>query len=169
MAFEVETGSGSSSATSLVSIAVADERLGEVSAWGSKTTQQKQNLLNDASEYLANNFDWKGHIVRNNQALPWPRAYVFDRECRLVASNIVPQNIQLAVCEVVKITLSGDDLLPAEKPGIVEESIGAGDGAVQRTVKYQTTKQTAKVYPRVLSLLEGFIECGGGSFKLRRA
>lgn len=168
MAFEVETGSGSSSATSLVSVAVADERLAGVAAWGVKNTSQKQDLCNEMSEYISLNFNWRGQIRRHTQALAWPRVCVVDNEARVIAADSVPLLVQYAVCEAIKVTLAGDDLLPAEKSGIKKESVGAGDGAATKSVEYFGEKRVVKDYPRITSLLAGYVLNMGGVFQLRR-
>ncbi|MEG1707128.1 MAG: hypothetical protein RR285_00280 [Acinetobacter sp.] len=65
-------------------------------SWVSLTDQEKQASLIQSTFLLDSSFDWSGTISTNEQELRWPRAGVYDRDDRLIPSDIIPNQIKQA-------------------------------------------------------------------------
>ena len=107
MAFIVETGSGVSNATSFTSVAYADAYHDDRNnaAWAGLSTDVKQGLLIQATDYLHNAavYPWKGKPATTSQALAWPRTGVTETYGNPVASNVVPDKVQQATADLALI------------------------------------------------------------------
>lgn len=161
MALVVETGSGSSTAESYVSVAEADTYNANVkrsASWAKAGTDQKEQALRVATQYLETAFggSWSGLRNSGTQSLSWPRFGVFSDGVRLDSATI-PQNLRRATVEIACRFLDGgeEDLVP-------DVSSGAGDvkaesvkvGAIEVETQYQGSAKPAKRFPFVRRLLE---------------
>jgi hypothetical protein len=88
----VETGSGSASANTFVSledaVAFADTLL-FIDAWDALGADRQEVLLLEAARWL-NRFTWRGAPSTTTQALAWPREDVTDRDHRPIARDTIP-------------------------------------------------------------------------------
>jgi hypothetical protein len=104
VAFTVETGAGLSDATSLTSVAYADAYHDDRNnaAWALLTTDVKQGLLIQATDYLHNAavYPWKGRPTTTTQSLAWPRTGVTETYGNPVATNVVPDKVQQATADL---------------------------------------------------------------------
>lgn len=105
MAFEIETGSGSSTANSYVSVSDADTfhlDRGNLAWEELPDDETKQSLLVKASDFLNNveAFPWRGIRKTAGQSLAWPRVGVQEAHGQLVADNAVPLLVKRAACEL---------------------------------------------------------------------
>lgn len=99
----VETGAVVLGADSYVTISQADEYLaarGRDAEWAALTDTAKEARLIMATQYLDAAVRWRGVIVRDAQALGWPRFDVVDRESRAIASDVVPAPVRAATIEI---------------------------------------------------------------------
>ena len=106
MAFVVENGSGNPAATSYLSIEEANDILAlniHITAeWAALVDADKERLLAWASRYLDERTRWFGHRVNEASGLRWPRVGVIDRDGLLIASTVIPQQLNVAVAEMAR-------------------------------------------------------------------
>lgn len=99
-----EDGTGLSNSNSYISLAEADQYFAThpyyADNWSDMGDPDKEMLLMMATQSLDSLMIWRGSIVSVTQALSWPRTGVYDNEGRLIASNIVPQNVKWATAEM---------------------------------------------------------------------
>jgi hypothetical protein len=166
MAFEVETGSGSSTANSYLSVADADTYHNDHSGstdWNGAATADKEKALRLATQYLDIKHDgkWQGYRSNQNQALAWPRSNVADNDGYYYGSDEIPQRLKDAVAELALRVIQGDTLLDdISKPGTIKsKSVKAGP--VQKTTEYVGGMFQVKKYPLIEGLIQHLIESTG--------
>ena len=76
-------------------LAILADTVGSES-WILLTDQEKQASLVQSTFLLDSSFNWAGTISTNEQELRWPRSNVYDRDDRLVPSDIIPNQIKQA-------------------------------------------------------------------------
>ncbi len=67
----------------------------------------KERALKSSTQLL-NREPYSGAITSNTQALAWPRASIYDREGRALASNTIPADIENATAELALSLLQYD-------------------------------------------------------------
>lgn len=163
MAIIVEDGTGLSNSNSYGSYA------GFLAYWAdrgftpTRTQQQIESDLIISTQYIDLNNTFKGCIVADNQALAWPRQGVYDKEGRLIASDVVPTQIANAVYEYAK--RQGDaDLQPDEPAGQNGEikSERKKVGSLEKEIVYQDSSaySTITAYPMADKWLSGLTVSG---------
>lgn len=65
-------------------------------SWLSLDENAKNASLIQSTQTLDASFDWAGAIASDTQDLRWPRAGVYDRDGRSIASDIIPNAIKNA-------------------------------------------------------------------------
>lgn len=134
MAIVVETGSGSATGESYISVTDADTYHSDRgnTSWATLTTAVKEQNLRKATEYMLQQYRnrWKGVRMTSTQALDWPRAYVYleavvtgaNQEFpNLVADNIVPTEVKRACAELALKSYSAELLSDTERATIREK------------------------------------------------
>lgn len=109
MALVVETGSGSATAESYVSVVDADTYHADRgnTAWAALATAAKEQALRKGTDFMIQSYRhrWKGTRVTTTQALDWPRADVqidvgsYSVYSNFIANNIVPVEVMRACAE----------------------------------------------------------------------
>lgn len=163
MAFEVETGAGSATATSYCSVAFADtyHAKNRISAatWAALSTANKQYRLETATELLDRACEWEGQPsedIPDEQALQWPRYGCVDRNGWAVDSNVIPEDLKRATADLAY-RLQVADLDKDPTRGISE--IKAGEVGIV----FDPTR-TQPVLPRsVKEYLRSFLRNGGSA------
>jgi len=156
MNFEIETGTGSSTATSYASVA------NYTSYWLDRgetivdADASIQAWLNIATEYIDNAYTFTGNVATQDQALEWPRYGVYDKFGKEIVSNTVPSSLIKAVCYLAKQAKSND--LNKVNTGL--KSINYGP--VSKTFS-SNSSETA--YPYIDTLLKYYLVYGN---KLQR-
>jgi len=110
MTFEVETGSGSTTATSYASVATADDYHSirpEESTWAALTTEQKQERLMLATALLDERLEWHGAKRVTASALRWPRSGLVDRDGVDVSDLSIPTRLAWATAELARLLTAG--------------------------------------------------------------
>lgn len=144
--FVVEDGTGLSNATSLTSVEVLNQWLENTGRTLTATDDQKKVLLNNATEYLCNNYNYLGYKVKDTQALCFPRSGVVVENVT-IANDSVPGEIQKACC-FLAYTASTEDIytnssnIQSESWGPV--SITYKDGSANKS--YQQLTLLVKKY-----------------------
>lgn len=182
LAFIVETGSGSSTATSLTTTAFVDDYVATFypanTTWAALATGDKEQTLIRATQSLSLLFctRWKGQQVQFEQALDWPRYPVEDLNGYLVDATSIPEAVARAVAELA--------ILDAEGFVVIAQSTTAGAAIVKRTTKklgpLESTIEyaegsgtitpgvvTDKVVPKLRHILCHLLEGAGSGFAER--
>lgn len=159
MAFTPETGDGLAEANSYVSVADADSYhlLRNNTAWAALNSTVKQASLVYATAYVDANFSWPGVIVREEQALGWPRYDARDDESRLLTG--VPRKLSEAVCELALIHSSTEALNSTyDRGGAVKaESVGPV------SIEYFDGAPAGVTYPFLVDMLSAITLGGSGT------
>lgn len=102
MPLVVEDGTGLAAADAYISVADADTYFlaSANSTWAAATIPDKEVAIVKATRYMEKRFGtkWKGQIASSEQALGWPRRYVYDERGTELA-NQVPVQIARACAE----------------------------------------------------------------------
>lgn len=170
MALITETGAGLPDAESYCTVAFADAHNAArgATAWAALTTEQKEQRLRLATEYMVQEYrlKWAGWRATATQALDWPRAYVPRRDVGdYYASNIVPLEAQRACAELANRVVPGVRLLADQGREVMEQTVGP------ITTKYAQGSGQATRYAGVDALLGPLLlaERGGSTMRLVRA
>lgn len=120
--FEVETGTGSSTATSYVSVEdatdIIDTNIHAASSWGALSLDSQQKLLSWASRYLDQHAIWEGVKTVEASALRWPRTGVCDRDGILIGPNTIPQQLKEATAEMARYLIDTDRSVERDQDAI---------------------------------------------------
>lgn len=170
MALEVETGSASPTAESFASVSFCDTyhaKRGNTE-WAALTEEEKEIRLRRGTEFIAliGQGRWKGEVVSEDQALPWPRYDVYDEEGVYIPHDSIPIALQRATAEAA--LRASDDLLPDVESGVIEEE-QIKVGPIEERIKYVRGKQQTAVYQKIYALLKGLMTSGLGSVYLERS
>ena len=170
MALVTETGAGSATGESYISVTDADTYHSDrgQTTWAVLTTAQKEQNLRKATEYMLQMYRqrWKG--VRNTatQALDWPRSYVYlepvitgaNQEFpNLVASNIVPTEVKRA-CAELALKSSAATLLEDQSRSKIKTQVGT------ISVEYDKSAPLAKKYASIDAMLRPYFEASASGF-----
>lgn len=165
MALVTETGTGSATAESYISVASADTYHSDrgSTAWAALTTAVKEQSLRKATEYMLQMYRnrWKGVRVFITQALDWPRSDVqidpgngpYAVYSNYVASNIVPVEVARA-CAEYALRASTAKLLDDLTQGVVSEQIGP------ISTTYDKFSSQSVRYPAVDAVLAPYLMAG---------
>lgn len=114
MSLIVEDGTGLPNAESYISVSSADDyhaKRGNA-AWAALDAAAKEAFLRRGTEYIDAVYTFKGHRLKDGQALAWPR----DVEG-------VPMAVQRATAELALRAINGD-LMPDSGPQVKSETVG---------------------------------------------
>lgn len=175
MALVVETGTGSATGESYISVTDADTYHSDRgnATWATLTTAVKEQNLRKATEYMLQQYRirWKGVRMTSTQALDWPRAYVYleavvtgaNQEFpNLVADNIVPVEVKRA-CAELALKASSAELLADTERATIREKVDVIE------VEYDKNATQEKKYTAIEYMLHPyFLEVGGFVHKVFR-
>lgn len=108
----VEDGSGvtgANSYTTISGVGVYATNYGYTD-WTDATTTVKEQSLMRAMRYMEG-LSWKGVKYDQEQALEFPRSELYDKDERLVASDVVPTAVVEALCEACVLCLPDSDIV----------------------------------------------------------
>ena len=125
MPFIVETGAGSSLATSLASTADADgfwADRGGSSNWATASAADKQAALVKASDYVRNGrrYAFRGTKASYSQRQPWPRVGAVEKGGQAIPADVVPWQVVEAVSFLAEQALTVDLQATLERGGQVK-------------------------------------------------
>lgn len=166
MAFEVEIGDGSETANSYASVAEFqaywDDRGFDYSPFAPDA--KIEQALVKATDYIdqTNRFLFRGHPKTSEQALCFPRCYLYDFRGQLIEG--VPTRVKYATIEYAKRVLEGTELYPDPETDATgqlilkkREEVGP---IVEDTTYSESGVVTIKPFPAADSLLDEFIVRG---------
>lgn len=158
--FIVEDGSGKDDATSYGTIEdykqYWENRGVDYSAVADATLQA---LMNRATALIGQRYCFKGEIKTTDQALDFPRYYLYDKNCREVSSDSVPTQVQNATFEIAKQVYDADQQkgsvsdpnanpegITSKTIGLVSLSYGAGSSGVNSPILYTNATMYLKPF-----------------------
>lgn len=173
MAFVVETGTGSSTATAYVDVSFVDNYFLDRNniAW-TGTTQQKQAAIIKATDYIdlrwGSSFMGRVEFPDTPQALSFPRLNVIDRNGRFVTG--IPVNLKKATAEyalrALSITLLPDPTV--DDSGMVVISKKERVGPIEESTDFQSSGSAPillRPYPAADKLLQEYVYSVGKNFR----
>ena len=169
MAIVVEDGTGLANADALASEAEVTAYFvayGLSTQWTSASTSDREIAIRKCTQYLEVAADWEGVRKFEEQALAWPRYWVFDQDGYLVSDFEVPIRVKQALAEVIRRYLVDPNvILPDESS--VENSVKRTSvkvGPLEEEVEYAggvSVNTSTKLFPLVWKLLKPFLRTSG--------
>ena len=103
------------------------------------TTAQKEAALIISTQYLDNNFTWKGEILSLEQPLDWPRTGVYDEQGRNVEQTEIPFQLTNALFEYAYRQLTNSDGLQPDVTdlGTLKKKAINLDGGISISKEYE--------------------------------
>lgn len=128
MTLIVEDGTGKADAESYVSVLFCDTYNAERgnTGWAALTTDQKEQNLRKATEYMDGYYSFSGYRTKTTQALEWPR---YEAERNYTAtddfweSDEVPAPVERACAELAFMSIT-QDLSPNLTKSVTKEKLG---------------------------------------------
>lgn len=169
MSITVEDGSIVAGAESYQTVAGADtyhSNRGNTS-WAALATPAKEQALRKATDYMTQAYRsrWKGFRVDTNQALDWPRAYVYINDYAIseeVSSTTIPSEIK-AACSELALRASTEELAADLDPAVTSEAIGS------LSVSYAAGTSQVKTYRAIDMILKPYLKSGGSGAQIIRS
>jgi len=176
MALVVETGTGSATAESFVSVSDATTYHANRgnAAWAALASDAvREQCLRKATDYMQGQYRarWQGYKNTATQALAWPRAFVYIEPFYLgavgsypflVASDIVPVEVKNA-CAELALKAATADLLADTTQQVLSETVGP----ISTTYDKFSPQNTR--YAAVENMLAPYFARGSNSIKTVRA
>jgi len=162
MALIVETGSGSSTSDSYISLADANTYIashGNSTTWSAATDASKEEALRIATQYIDLKYEdrFVGIKASRDNALCWPRIGVIDADGYSYNSNEIPLRLTYAVAEAALRHIAGDDLLGVITDNGTIKSETSILGPIEDTVEYIGGKSQTPAYPKIMALLRPIV------------
>lgn len=126
-------------------------------------------LLRRAADALGRNYAYNGYKAAYTQALAWPRITSVWIDGYLTPSDVVPQAIKDAQCELAYLISQGADPFKTIAAGgnVTSESVAAGPVSSSKTYSGGATRDT---YTAISGLIGPYLASGGlGSGQVRFA
>ena len=188
-----EDGTGRADANSYADVAAADayfEAHLYASAWTAATVGTKAAALVMATRLVDSQYQFNGYRAHDTQALQWPRERCPDPDRNLITStplspvltnfvpsNLVPQGVAFAVCEMARELLIADRTAAPRGEGLTSlqtshsTSDASGDESDSSMTVYNKSDTPAVLSRVALAMLLKYgapIDCGSGSVRLVR-
>lgn len=145
--FTVETGTGSATGTSYITVAELTQFLEDAGLTITLTTDaEKQALLNRMTPVLDAFASWPGYRAVDTQALEWPRSSAYYNDGASIESTVIPPEIKKALAYFVYYSNAGTDVIPTREGAILKSESNEVTGAVVETKDYwYSTKLTPEI------------------------
>lgn len=125
--FVVEDGTGLANATSLCSVATANDHWSThpdgSTLWDALHTEEKEAKLIHASLLVSRRLRWRGAPVSATQAFPVPASGLYDHRQRSELSTVVPADVARGVAELAGL-FGRAGVVAGETPAIKSQSTG---------------------------------------------
>lgn len=164
-AFEVETGTASSTSNSYASVAEGDTYFAWIggdaeTVWAAASTEEKEDALRNGTTYIDDAYRsrWKGTIVDEEQALSWPRFGVVTADGFGIDHDVIPPLLKQATLEAAIRYMQGVTLLPdvpAGEGSLFEESLRLGPLALSE--RHLGTRVAVPLFPKISRKLADFL------------
>lgn len=135
--FNVETGTGSSTSTSYITVVELDQLMTDAGLTLTLTTDaEKQAALNRMTEILDSFALWPGYRYNDDQALEWPRGDAYYNDGIDISYNVIPKEIKKALAYFVYYSNAGTDVVPVREGAAVKAETNEVTGAVSESKQY---------------------------------
>ena len=158
MAVNLDATPGGLSANSYASVAEADTYVDSYvleesnrDLWLDQDTDDKARLLIQATRQIDWYYSWYGRRMLDEQALEWPRYYVY-REHLPLPYNEVPLEIKHGVIEMALWLIAQQDSTPVDGPFQLDE---VAVGSIRVNFNTQTSGQSKVYMPDKVASLVG--------------
>ena len=155
----VEDGTGLPNADSYVSVEFADSYFSArgVSGWESLSTEQKEQSLICATDFIESIYQWYGKKATSEQALRFPRVNLVDYEGQSIEG--IPTCLKQAVCDASMLKANGTELFQTknENGDVVSETITTLSFTYSKSDKSEKTTQTT-LYDSINTKLRGLFK-----------
>ena len=163
MALVVETGTGSASSESYVSVTQADQYHSDrmMTLWATMSTAEKEAALRRTTDYLttAYRLRWAGGRKTTTQALDWPRSYVpvkdapeyFGGSSAFYSDSVVPPELMAASCALALRAAAGQ-LIEDQERAVTSVTVGP----ISQT--YDKSSSQSKRYPEIDAMLRPLLK-----------
>ena len=155
----VEDGTGLPNADSYVSVEFADSYFSArgVSGWESLSTEQKEQSLICATDFIDSIYQWYGKKATSEQALRFPRVNLVDYEGQTIEG--IPTCLKQAVCDASMLKANGTELFQTknENGDVVSETITTLSFTYSKSDKSEKTTQTT-LYDSINTKLRGLFK-----------
>lgn len=167
MTIVVEDGTGLNNSESYISVSDCDSyhlNRGN-SSWSNLTTEQKEQNLRKATQYIDSTYLFYGVIYKTTQSLSFPREDIEDNEGRKL-DNSIPQKIKDATCELALASIDKELISITDNSNYVTKQ-KVGDLEVEYAVGAPVDRQY-RLVDRILSGLFRSKTGGGSTVKVDR-
>jgi len=161
MSLVIESGSGSATAESYISVEDASAYFNNrgVTTWDAldegEATAAREQALRKATDYIDSHYQWEGsRVYPLVQALDWPRYGVWAKE-EYVDDDEIPEPLKRA-CAELALKSASDDLLADQTQGVVKEKVGVIE------VEYNPNSPAATRYKSIDALLRPYLNSVAG-------
>ena len=155
----VENGTGLPNADSYVSVEYADDYFSArgVSGWVALSSEQKEQSLIRATDYVDNIYLWYGKKATTEQSLRFPRENLKDYEGQDIVG--IPNCLKQAVCDAALIVSNGTELFQTknENGDVVSETITTLSFTYAKSDKSEETTSTT-LYDSINTKLRGLFK-----------
>ena len=149
MPLVVEDGTGLLNAESYGPVSEADvylEDTGYAPEWASFSATKKEGLLRAATRTADNSMDFRGNILKDTQALSFPRENLYDREGRLIVG--IPLHLRQGIYELAYSMSQNNYLTDSETSSL--DSVRVGPIALELSSSAKITKTLPDMVIRLL-------------------
>jgi hypothetical protein len=152
----LESTAGSTTADSFCSVVEANAyhaaRLHN-EVWYNATTDSRERALKWATRLL-DSMMWKGQKADSDQALTWPRSYVYDANGDALLATSIPNFLISATSEYAFELLKSDREVDSDTSGIKEVMAG------EVLVKFDKTDRPSKTPTSVYRIISNYLGSG---------
>lgn len=155
----VEDGTGLSNAESYISVTDADTYIaaykGADATYDAATTTAKEIAARQATKYLDGVYNWKGEIYSSDQALDWPRNYVYND--RGLMETGIPTALEQATAEMMFLIVT--DVTITENVDRGKQTVKEKVDVIE--VEYESGASQQPSFPIVNRLLSDLVMSSG--------
>lgn len=171
MTLVVEDGTGKTDANAFASLAYCKTYwTGRARTHDTFSDAVLEAAIIRATDHLSDGYRWRGYKLKERghpdgeQALAWPRSYVWDRNGYSVAQDEVPAEIQKATAEIALYEAGSPNAMqPIYNPHGRVKSERVGELAVTYDMSRTDADGARPVLLAVRDLVSEFLEPGAGS------
>lgn len=113
-----------------------------------------ESFIVRATQYIDNNFKYKGIVEDVEQDLTFPRINLYTRDGILVEG--IPKKVKKAVCEATKLLVNGTDLFTSYESGAESKSVTVGP--IKESYSYSNGTSSRTVYSIVKDYLYDYVK-----------
>lgn len=128
------------------------------SAW--EDFEQKDQILITSSQILDWYIKWKGYRASTTQNMLWPRVSVTRRDGTVVADNVIPNEVKVAVYELALSSLEEDRTIDNPLAGI--DQLRAGSLMIKAGMPGFDSTAKDTIPEKVYKVLSDLYTLGGG-------